>query len=823
MVIIQSLLPLLLSITTIPYDDQINRWLFDPQMIVSRNDVLYTTPSVEPWDAMPTGGGDLSAMVRCNGGINLHLTKSDSWGYQALTDALPGTRFFNNVSPGHIYINFGKRAEEEATKFFRQRLDLYHGKVVINLGNEDKGPRFEIWGHPYRKIIVVEVSDPDSILDPAKIELSEWRETMNVGFTNDMIYASEIQNRSASPNLANTGMQDYFKPEDDPMLGRGIAVAFASPSVKPESCNADEKTASMILPDKRPQRYYFIISSAVTKSGEPLVSAKHEIEEALKIPLEKLKAEHQEWWREYWSRSSLRIQSQDKKADWLCSAYHVHLYTLACVNRAYPAKWDGGAGLMRNDERTWGLSEWVQEIRFTYIPLYSANRLDMAMGLYRHYSNMTPYLLEQTKKMWGINGLWIPETVLPWGNAEDLALTDNALDYMHKWDPEKSPYGLFKSYNPYVGFLFTAGLEICHYYLTYYHYSGDEDFLHDMAYPVIRGVCEFISGLLRKGDDGYYHLDPANALETWWMVRDPSDTLDGIRSIFPEFIALAERYDQDLDLRQKCTEILKLLPEPSYELWNEDGSIDPNVKVYAPARSKGKIQNRCNAENPALYRIFPFGLSGIGSSDYDIALESFKNRICILGHGWSMDAIWAGRLGLRKEACNLLAQHAQRYNRFRYGGWDSNDSSVFPDGLSVVPFTDAGGLSSFALNEILLQSHKGIIRVVPAVADDWSGIFQLRAEGGFIISADFNGQNVRFVEVRSLSGKECVIENPWQALCVVREGQKVIVKSDEKIIRFQTHSDGIYTMENANDPISKHHSIKIDDQPNMSPGMPGRD
>ena len=38
----------------------------------------------------------------------------------------------------------------------------------------------------------------------------------------------------------------------------------------------------------------------------------------------------------------------------------------------------GVAGLMRNDERNWGISEWVQEIRFTYLPLYAANRLDLA-------------------------------------------------------------------------------------------------------------------------------------------------------------------------------------------------------------------------------------------------------------------------------------------------------------------------------------------------------------------------------------------------------------------------------------------------------------
>jgi alpha-L-fucosidase 2 len=721
-------------------------------------------------------------------------------------------------------MDFGKRAEDEATKFFRQRLDLYHGRIIINLGSEDNGVCFEIWGHPYRKIIIVEVSDPNSTLDPAKIELSEWRETMKVGFSPDAIYASEIQTRPASLNLANTGMQDYFKPEDDPMSGRGTAVMLASPSLKSDNCYSNEKTASMVLPDERPQRYYFIIASAVTKSGDPLTSVKREIDEALNIPLEKLKAEHQAWWSEYWSRSFLRIQSPDKKADWLCAAYHVHLYTLACVNRgAYPAKWDGGAGLMRNDERTWGLSEWVQEIRFTYLPLYSANRLDIAEGLYSYYSDMIPYLTEQTKKMWGISGIWIPETVLPWGHAEDFALHDPGQTYFLRWEPQTEPYGLFELYNPYIGFLFTAGLEICHYYLTYYRYSGDEAYLRERAYPVIRGVCEFISGLLRKGEDGYYHLDPANALETWWMVRDPADTLDGIRTIFPEFIKLSEKYGQDVELRQKVSEILASLPEPSYGLWTEDSRIEPDLKVYAPAAAKGKLLNRVNAENPALYRVFPFGLSGIGSSDYDIALNTFNHRICSLVHGWSMDAIWSARLGLRNTACDLLSQHAMRYNRFRYGGWDSNDSSVFPDGLSAVPFTDAGGLSAFALNEILLQSHKGIIRIAPAVTDSWSGVFQLRAEGGFIVSADFQGQHIRFVEVRSLLGNKCVIENPWQTSCIIREGQSIIIQSDEKTLQFQTRSGGIYIIESADDPISKYKSTVIEDKPNISTGLPGRD
>ena len=815
-----------MTIPTIPYDTEASKWLFDPETIISRNDVLYTMPSFEPWEAMPVGGGDLLAMVRCNGGIHLHLTKSDAWGFQAPPDAVPGTQFFNNVSPGHIYLNFGKRAEDAAARFFRQRLDLFHGRIVINIDRPDDGLRFEIWGHPYRKILVVEVFDPNSILDPARIELSEWRPTMKVGCSPTTIYASEVQTRPAYPHLANTGMQNYFDSTEDPMFGRGIAVILASPSFKPQDCSVNESTVTMIVPDERPGHYYITIAASVTTSGDPLVAATAELDDAFRTPLEILKAEHQAWWRDYWNKSFLHISSPDKKADWLCAAYHVHLYTLACVNRGrYPAKWDGGAGLMQDDERTWGLGEWVQEIRFTYLPLYAANRLDIAKGLYRYYSDMIPYLTVQTRKMWDIPGLWIPETVLPWGHTEHFALKDEGhgvAGYFHRWDPQTTPYGKFEFYTPHIGFLFTAGLEICHYYLTYYRYSGDETFLRDQAYPIIRGVCEFISGLLRKENDGLYHLDPANALETWWMVRDPADTLAGIRTIFTEFIKLSVAYEQDSDLRSRCADILAALPEPPRGLWTEDNKIEPNVDVYAPAAAIGKIRNRMNAENPALYRVFPFSLSGISCTDYALVCNTFDHRICSLSNGWSMDAIWAARLGLRDQACELLSQHATRYNRFRYGGWDSNDSNVFPDRLSVVPFTDAGGLSAFALNEILLQSHNGIIRIAPAVAMNWSGIFQLRAESGFLVAADFQGQNVRFAEIQSISGKECIIENPWQSECIVREGDKVVIRSVASTIRFKTQPGGIYIIEQAGNPLSKYCPAAINSQPNQSPGLPGR-
>lgn len=778
------------------YDAAAAKWLVDPEQIVARNDVVYTTPSPEPWEAMPTGGGDLSAMVRWDGSLHLHLTKSDAWGFQSPPDALPGARMFNNVSPGHVRIDLGELGRKAADRGFRQRLDLYHGRVVIELGGEH-GPQLAVWGHPQRKVLIVEISDPAGTLGEVTAELSQWRTTMQVRAAGGTLHSEEVLARPARPHLVNAGMQDFLPPDQDPLSGRGLAVAVASPAAAAKSCSAAGLTASLTLTERRPAAVQLIIAAAVTSSGDPQAAAQRELDEAIRAGRERLQAEQQAWWREYWGRSFLQLSSPDGKADRLCAAYYVHLYTLGCVNRGpYPAKWDGGPGLMRADERQWGLSEWVQEIRFTYLPLYQANRLDMARGLTRHYSAMAPYLRAQAEKLWGLPGLWVPETVLPWGHAEDFVLQPDdrgvAGRHYQRRDPAKIPLGRFEYFNPYVGYLFTAGLELCHHYLLYYRYSGDEEFLRQEAYPMLRGVCEFLASLLHQEADGRYHLDPANALETWWLVRDPADTLAGIQAIFPEFIRLSRTYDRDGDLRARCEAIVRALPEPARGQWAADGRIDATADVYAPATARGASHPRSNCENPALYRVFPFGLSGLGTPDLALAQRTFAQRICVLEHGWALDALWAARLGLRDEACRLAAAHAERYQRFRYGGWTSNDSRVFPGGLSAAPFLDAGGLSATAVQQILLQDHGGVIRLVPAAAADWSGVFQLRAEGGFLVAADFQRGQPRLIEIRSLWGRPCSMINPWPGPWVVREADQVVAQSSGPKIEFVTRIGSVY-------------------------------
>jgi hypothetical protein len=128
-------------------------------------------------------------------------------------------------------------------------------------------------------------------------------------------------------------------------------------------------------------------------------------------------------------------------------------------------------------------------------------------------------------------------------------------------------------------------------------------------------------------------------------------------------------------------------------------------------------------------------------------------------------------------------------------GWTSNDSRVFPGGLSAAPFLDAGGLSAFTLQEILLQSHGGVLRIAPATAEDWSGFFRLRGEGGFLVAAEIHGGAVRLAEVESLWGRECVLASSWPGRWRVRERDETLVQGDASTIRFPTRPGGSYRIE----------------------------
>jgi alpha-L-fucosidase 2 len=90
------------------------------------------------------------------------------------------------------------------------------------------------------------------------------------------------------------------------------------------------------------------------------------------------------------------------------------------------------------------------------------------------------------------------------------------------------------------------------------------------------------------------------------------------------------------------------------------------------------------------------------------------------------------------------------------------------------------------VNEALLQSHGGVIRVAPAMKPGQNARFTLHARGGFVVSAEIAGGAVLWVHVDCTRGGWCAIVLPWSSCAVFRRGAFETVVAGERL-EIQTH------------------------------------
>ncbi len=100
------------------------------------------------------------------------------------------------------------------------------------------------------------------------------------------------------------------------------------------------------------------------------------------------------------------------------------------------------------------------------------------------------------------------------------------------------------------------------------------------------------------------------------------------------------------------------------------------------------------------------------------------------------------------------------------------------------------------ITEMLIQSHEGVIDLLPALPDEWSeGVFDgVCARGGFEIRMEWKAQEITKVEVLSKCGNPCRI-NAGGSVRVTKNGKRVRLESyDDGSIEFNTTPGDMYTL-----------------------------
>jgi alpha-L-fucosidase 2 len=105
------------------------------------------------------------------------------------------------------------------------------------------------------------------------------------------------------------------------------------------------------------------------------------------------------------------------------------------------------------------------------------------------------------------------------------------------------------------------------------------------------------------------------------------------------------------------------------------------------------------------------------------------------------------------------------------------------------PFTLEGNFACAAgIQEMLLQSHNGVLRIFPAIPESWQDVSfnTMRAEGALLVSAVRAGGKTRSVKIASEKGGIVKMINPFAGdnfKTKVRGGAKV--QTEGRFLRFK--------------------------------------
>ncbi len=283
----------------------------------------------------------------------------------------------------------------------------------------------------------------------------------------------------------------------------------------------------------------------------------------------------------------------------------------------------------------------------------------------------------------------------------------------------------------------------------HYAFSGDTKFLRQRAYPRLREISEFLLDYLTEAPDGSLVSGPSQSPENKYRLPDgttaslcmaPAMDTEIIRAVFDRVAHGSQLLGVDEYLRGQVQAAAKRLPPfkvgktGALQEWNEDyDETEPGHRHISH-----------------LFALYPDSQITLrGTPELAQAARKVLERRLDNGGGstgWSRAWIincWArlqdGEAAYRS-ALELL-RHSTRHNLFDVCGLKAN-----------APFQIDGNLGGPAgLAEMLLQSHSGTIRLLPALPKAWpAGSFRgLRARGGVEVDCLWRNGKIMNVALRA--------------------------------------------------------------------------
>ena len=309
----------------------------------------------------------------------------------------------------------------------------------------------------------------------------------------------------------------------------------------------------------------------------------------------------------------------------------------------------------------------------------------------------------------------------------------------------------------------------------HFEYSGDMEFLKLRAYPRLREVGEFLLDYLVEAPDGNLVTGPSQSPENQYRLPDgskaglcmaPAMDIQVTRAVFDQVVRASKLLGVDHELREQVVAASKRLPP--FKI-SKTGMLQEWDQDYAETEPG----HRHISHLWALYpddQITPRGTPELANA----ARASLKGRLDHGGGSTGWSRAWIINCYARLEDGDTayasilqLIRQSTRHNLFDVCGIKENSPFQIDGNL--------GGSAGFA--EMLLQSHGGVVRLLPALPSAWpAGNFRgLRARGGLEVDCKWSGGKVGEATLRArLDGDVRLAAPAGQRLVRVTQGDKAI-------------------------------------------------